>query len=67
MKISYEPLFELINERELKQKTVWRKAHLSGSSCQKLRNNENVTTDILVRLCTALDCELSQIVKVVKE
>lgn len=67
MHISYKPLFELIRARKLKQKDVWKEACLSGSSCQKLRNNENVTTDILVRLCEALDCELNDIVCVVKE
>ena len=67
MYISYKPLFELIRARKLKQKDVWKEARLSGSSCQKLRNNENVTTDILVRLCEALDCELNDIVCVVKE
>lgn len=67
MYISYKPLFELIRARKLKQKDVWKEARLSGSSCQKLRNNENVTTDILVRLCEALDSELNDIVCVVKE
>ena len=56
MHINFEPLFDLISSRHLKQKDVWKQAHLSGSSCQKLRDNENVTTDILVRLCEALIC-----------
>lgn len=67
MHINFEPLFDLISSRHLKQKDVWKQAHLSGSSCQKLRDNENVTTDILVRLCEALDCDLNDIVTVVKE
>lgn len=29
----------------------------------KLGKNENVTTDVLVRICNALDCELSDIME----
>lgn len=67
MKISYSPLFKLIRERGLKQKDVWEKSNLSGSSCQKLRNNENVTIDILLRICDCLDCDINQILKVVED
>ena len=67
MHISYKPLFELIKAKKLKQKDVWIKSHLSGSSCQKLRDNKNVTTDILVRLCETLNCNLEDIACVEKE
>ena len=66
MHISYKPLFELIKAKKLKQKDVWIKSHLSGSSCQKLRDNKNVTTDILVRLCETLNCNLEDIACVEK-
>lgn len=67
MQINYDPLFKLIKERNLKQKDVWKQSRLSGSSCQKLRNNENVTTDILIRLCETLNCNLDDIASLVKE
>lgn len=67
MKISYKPLFDLINERGLKQKDVWQKAKLSGSSCQKLRNDENLTTEVLMRLCKTLDCDINKIICVKRE
>ena len=67
MNISYRPLFKLIKEKGLLQKDVWEKAHLSGSSCQSLRNNQCVTTDILVRLCEVLECNIGDIAEVIRE
>ncbi|EJG0133903.1 helix-turn-helix transcriptional regulator, partial [Staphylococcus pseudintermedius] len=32
------------------------------STFYKLKNGENVTTDVLLRICNALDCDISEIV-----
>lgn len=61
MTISFAPLWQLIFKRKIKQKDLWEAAHISASTCQKLRNNQNVTTDVLVRICEVLDCDLSDI------
>lgn len=62
MKISFDPLWDLIFKKKIKQKDLWKSAHISASTCQKLRNNQNVTTEVLVRICEVLDCDLSDIV-----
>jgi len=41
-------------------------AGISQSSLTKLTNNENITTDILLKICVVLDCELSDITEIVK-
>ena len=41
-------------------------ANISPSSLAKLRNRENVNTDLLVRICRALDCELNDIMELEK-
>ena len=38
-------------------------AHLSSGTMAKLGKNENVTTDILVRICSVLECDLSDIME----
>ena len=38
-------------------------ANISGSSIAKLGRNENVNTDILVRICSALECDISDIME----
>ena len=39
------------------------KAHLSSGTMAKLGKNENVTTDILVRICAVLECDLADIME----
>ena len=42
------------------------KANVSRSTFYKLKNGENVTTDILLRICDALDCDTSEIMECIK-
>ncbi|WP_224429903.1 helix-turn-helix domain-containing protein [Lactobacillus amylovorus] len=65
-KISYAPLFRLLKKRKIKQKDFWIKAKISGSTRQKLRTDKCITTNILVRICNVLDCELDDIVELIK-
>lgn len=41
-------------------------AHISQSTMAKLSRNENVTTDILVKICLVLNCELSDIAEIIR-
>ena len=67
MKISYEPLWKLLIDKKISQKELWEKAHISSSTCQKLRNNENVTTDVLLRICSILNCNIQEIMEFEKD
>ena len=42
------------------------KAKISKSTLYKIKNNENVNTDILLRICNVLDCDISELVECVK-
>ncbi len=65
--ISYDPLFETIKKRNISQKELWSLAKISGSSRQRLRENKCVTTDIILRLCKVLDCDINEILKLVRD
>lgn len=65
MYISYKRLWKLLIDRELKKKDLARMAGISQSSITKLTNDENVTTDILVKVCIALECRLSDIADII--
>ncbi len=61
MKMSYKKLWKLLIDKDMK-KTDWRKATgISSSSLAKLGKDENVTTDVLIRICEALQCNLNDI------
>lgn len=64
MSISYKKLWKLLIDKDLKKKDLRESANISQTTMSKLLHNENVTTDILVRICGALNCDISDIVEV---
>lgn len=67
MKISYKKLWKLLIDREMLKKDLAEKADISTTSIAKLGRNENVNTDILLRICTALECDFSDIMEIVND
>lgn len=65
MYISYKKLWKLLIDRDMMKKDLAEKAQISSASIAKLRRNENVNTDILLKICTALNCDISDIMEVV--
>lgn len=48
----------------MKKKDLRELTGISPASMAKLGKNENVTTDVLVKICTALKCDISDIVEI---
>lgn len=67
MKISYKKLWKLLIDKEMMKKDLAEKANISSASIAKLGRNENVNTDILLRICEALECDVSDIMEVVND
>ena len=67
MQISYKKLWKLLIDRDMMKKDLSERAGISSASIAKLGRNENVNTDILLKICTALDCDVSDIMEIVKE
>lgn len=67
MKISYKRLWKLLIDREMMKKDLAEQAGVSTASIAKLGRNENVNTDILLKICVALKCEISDILEIVTD
>ena len=65
MAISYEKLWKLLIDRDMKKKDLVALSGISPSSITKMGKNENVNTDILVRICRALNCDIGDIAEIV--
>ena len=65
MKLSYKKLWVMLVEREMKKTEFAKKAKISSASLAKLGKGANVTTDVLVKICEALNCDISDIVEIV--
>ena len=61
MKISYKKLWHLLIDRGLNKQDLRRMTGISTASIAKLGKGENITTDILVKICEALDCDVTDI------
>lgn len=65
--ISYKKLWKLLIDKNLKKKDLQKMAGISSSSIAKLGRNENVNTEIINKICKALDCDTSDIMEMESE
>ena len=61
MTLTYKKLWKLLIDRDLKKTDLRRITNLSQSTMAKLANDENVTTDVLSRICESLKCNVGDI------
>lgn len=67
MAVSYKKLWKLLIDKDLKKKDLINLAGISGYTLNRLTRGENVNTDTLVKICKALDCQLEDIMELIKE
>ena len=67
MSISYKKLWKLLIDRDMKKKDLREAAGISTASMAKLGKNENVNNEILVKVCNALNCDISDIMEIVDD
>jgi DNA-binding Xre family transcriptional regulator len=63
MRISYKKLWHLLIDRNMNKGDLQRAAGISTTSMAKLSKGENLQTEILVKICAALDCDTSDIME----
>jgi len=64
MAISYKKLWKLLIDRDLKKKDLQQMSGVSAASITKLGRNENVNTEIIEKICLALNCDVSDIMEI---
>ena len=66
MAASYKKLFKLMIDREIKNKYLSAKAGMSPTTLAKMKKDGAVvSSEVLVKICTALDCTMDDIVEIV--
>ena len=66
-KFSYKKLFKKLIDKDMKNTELMKKAKVSKSTFYKIKNVENVITDVLLRICNVLECDISEIVECVND
>ena len=67
MRISYNKLWNLVRQNKMKKGDLKEKAGISSASIAKLGKGDNITTDVLIKICESLDCHLEDIMETVDD
>ena len=67
MSISYKKLWKMLIDRDMIKKDLRLAAGISTNAIAKLGKNENVSTEILARICKVLNCDIGDIVELVHD
>lgn len=67
MAVSYKKLWKLLIDKDMKKKDLEEKAQVSHYTVSKLYRGENVTIDILERICKTLNCTVGDIMEFVPD
>ena len=67
MAVSYNGLWKLLIDRGWKKKDLREKSGISSASIAKLGKDGNVTTEVLLKICKALNCDISDIMEMVHD
>lgn len=65
--ISYKRLWKLLIDKDLKKKDLASVAGVSQSSVAKMSRGETISMDVILRICSALDCDIGDICEAVPE
>ena len=66
MSVSYTKLWKLLIDLDMKKKDLQQAAGVSSALIAKMGRNENVSTDSLVKICRALNCDIGDIMEVIQ-
>ena len=66
MAANYKQLGKLLIDRDLKKKDLQKLADISNYTVSKLTRGDNVTVDVLEKICVALDCGIEEIIEFTK-
>ena len=64
VKISYKPLWKMLIDREMSKTDLRKKTQIAPSTFTKMNNDQQVSLDVLVRICVELKCGLDDIVQI---
>ena len=67
MAVSYKKLWKLLIDKDIKKKDLSIKAGVSPATITKMGKGGHVTTEVLVKICTALNCGIDDVMEIVEK
>ena len=63
MAVSYKKLWKLLIDKDIKKKDLCAQAGISSATITKMGKGGHVTTEVLLKICTALNCNVEDIME----
>lgn len=67
MRISYNKLWKLLIDKNITKMELKDAAGISAASIAKLGKGANITTDVLLKICTTLNCKIEDILETIPD
>lgn len=67
LRISYNKLWKMLIDKNMNKQDLKNATGISSASIAKLGKGENITTDILLKICESMDCKLEDIMETVQD
>lgn len=67
MEISYKKLWKLLIDKDMMKKDLQARAGISWASVTKLSKGEPVSMEVLIKVCTALECDIGDIMELIPQ
>lgn len=64
MEVSYKKLWKLLIDKDMKKKDLRIASGITTTALAKLGRNENINTEVLVKICKVLECDISDIMEI---
>ena len=67
MAVCYNKLWKLLIDRGLNKTQLCKEANITTNAMARLGRNEDVRVDVLVKICTVLNCTVDDILEIIPE
>lgn len=67
MAVSYKKLFKMLIDKDMKKKDFRALTGISSNTVTKLANNENVTMEVIDKICIRMGCSIEEIVEIIPD
>lgn len=67
MSVSYKRLWKLLIDRDMQKKDLREKANLTTNVIAKMGKNQDVSTEVLSKICTVMECKLDDIIEIIPD
>ena len=67
MRISYNKLWKMLIDQNMNKRDLAEKSGVSMASIAKLSKGSNITTDVLLKICEAMNCRIEDILETIDD